>query len=282
MTLPIRASILGIACSTFVGTANPAEVCAQASDLIALQVAALQQRLMVAALTCSEADLHNKFVVAYRSELVASDDALKDFFEKLGEDGNSQYHAFKTKMANLYSARSIQDNRQFCAAVRASFVPALTARTKNLAAFAISQPSIVNEPYTQCGLSIAGASTTAGSRPLGSTAGTDVSVKTRTFGPNGYSERSYLPQSGDRTSPNVRSQQDIRRQETKPLTHDLDDRRDETGLYCYPRTGSWMRCYRVNDRNPRAVYPYSYEPNPDRPGQGRAGWRSQPQRRNFR
>jgi hypothetical protein len=281
MILPVRASVVGIALSSVIGVASAAEVCARAPDLIALQVAALQQRLMVAALTCGEAELYNRFVNSYRSELIASDDTLKDFFARFGEDGTSHYHAFKTKMANVYSALSNADPGQFCTAVRASFAPALSARNKDLAAFARSQPSIVNEPYTQCGQSIAGASMIGGPGVPALTGTADVSVKTRSFGANGYSERSYSQQRGERVNPSARLRQDVEPQAVPSTTHNVTDGSDNTGLYCYPSTGSWMRCYRVSDSNPRALYPYSYERNPNRPGVGRAGGRSQSQRRNY-
>jgi hypothetical protein len=279
-----KSSVLGVALSTIFATGAAAEMCARAPDLIALQVAALQQRLMVAALTCDEADLYNKFVVAYRSELISSDDALKSFFERLSRNGDSQYHSFKTKMANLYSARSIGNSAQFCAAVRASVFPALSDRKKDLAAFAMSQPSIVSEPYTQCGSSVAGASMTADRRSPIKTGNPDSPVKTRAFGADSYSERLYLPQRGDHADPRAGSAQARQRHDRDPATtRDLhDQRRDTTAVYCYPSTGSWRRCYRVNDGNPRTLYPYSHKRNRDRSGYGRAGWRLQPQRRNYR
>jgi hypothetical protein len=43
------------------GTGWAADVCARAPDLVALQVAALQQQLMVAALTCNDVSLYNSF-----------------------------------------------------------------------------------------------------------------------------------------------------------------------------------------------------------------------------
>jgi len=276
MILPVRASVVGIALSCVFGVASAAEVCARAPDLIALQVAALQQRLMVAALTCNEAALYNRFVTSYRSELIAADDTLKNFFERFGENGTAYYHSFKTKMANLYSALSNADAGLFCATARASFVPALSARNKDLAEFAASQPSLVDEPYTQCGQSIAGASMIAGptiSPPIG--------VKTRSFGTNGYSERSYSLQPQDRLTPSVRLRQDVEPHAAPSPTPNVTDGNDDSGLYCYPSTGSWMRCYRVSDSNPRALTPYSFERNPNRPDLGRAGGRSQSQRRNY-
>jgi hypothetical protein len=139
------------------GTAWGADVCARAPDLVALQVAALQQQLMVAALTCDDVPLYNSFVTAYQKDLVASDQALQAFFDRFGsEEGTPAYHSFKTKMANLYSARSASDKKRYCAATRAIFAPALKAEKVSLTAFAMSQPSTVSEPYTNCGDTVAG------------------------------------------------------------------------------------------------------------------------------
>src|SRR4029453_4122150 len=89
--------------------------------------------------------------------LVASDEALQAFFDRFGsEEGTPAYHSFKTKMANVYSARSATDKKRFCASARAVFGPALKTEKVSLASFAMSQPSTVNEPYTNCGESVAG------------------------------------------------------------------------------------------------------------------------------
>jgi hypothetical protein len=139
------------------GTGWAAEVCARPPDLVALQVAAIQQQLMVAALTCNDVSLYNSFVITYQKDLVASDEALQAFFDRFGDaEGSPAYHSFKTKMANLYSARSATDKVRFCANARTSVAPALKAEKLNLASFAMSQPSTVNEPYTNCGESVAG------------------------------------------------------------------------------------------------------------------------------
>jgi hypothetical protein len=117
----------------------------------------LQQQLMVAALTCDDVALYNSFVTTYQQELVSSDEALQTFFDGFGgEEGGSAYHSFKTKMANLYSARSAADKKKFCASVRVAFSPALKSEKMSLATFAMSQPSSVNEPYANCGDPVAG------------------------------------------------------------------------------------------------------------------------------
>jgi hypothetical protein len=157
MRFPGKATIAGLSLSLTAGTAWAADVCARAPDLVALQVAALQQQLMVAALTCDDVPLYNSFVTAYQKDLVASDEALQAFFDRFGsEEGTPAYHSFKTKMANLYSARSASDKKRFCTNVHAIFGPALKAEKLSLASFAMSQPSTVSEPYTNCGETVTG------------------------------------------------------------------------------------------------------------------------------
>jgi hypothetical protein len=157
-----KASVAGLSLSLVAGTGWAAEICARAPDLVALQVSALQQQLMVAALTCNDVSLYNSFVITYQSDLVASDQALQAFFDRFGDaEGTPAYHSFKTKMANLYSARSATDKNRFCANARTSFGPALKAEKLSLSSFAMSVPSTVNEPYTNCGESVAGSAMVA-------------------------------------------------------------------------------------------------------------------------
>jgi hypothetical protein len=156
MRFPGKAAVAGLSLTLTTGTAWAADVCARAPDLVALQVSALQQQLMVAALVCDDVSLYNSFVLAYQKDLVASDEALQAFFDRFGSDqGTPAYHSFKTKMANIYSARSATDKKRFCTAARATFAPALKAEKMSLASFAMSQPSAVNEPYTSCGGTVA-------------------------------------------------------------------------------------------------------------------------------
>ena len=160
--LPGKATVAGLSLSLLAGTGWAAEVCARPPDLVALQVAAIQQQLMVAALTCNDVSLYNSFVITYQKDLVASDEALQAFFDRFGDaEGSPAYHSFKTKMANVYSARSATDKTRFCANARTSFAPALKAEKLSLASFAMSQPSTVNEPYTNCGESVAGSAMVA-------------------------------------------------------------------------------------------------------------------------
>jgi len=157
MRFPGKTTVVGLTLSLTAGTGWSAEICARVPDLVALQVSALQQQLMVAALTCNDVSLYNSFVTTYQKDLVESDQALQAFFDRFGNtEGKPAYHSFKTKMANVYSARSATDKNRFCASAHASFGAALKAEKMGLASFAMSQLSTVNEPYTNCGESVAG------------------------------------------------------------------------------------------------------------------------------
>jgi len=171
----VEVGVAGLALSCVVGTAWAADSCARAPDLTALQVAAVQQQLMVAAFACNDASLYNKFVVTYRDELQSSDQALQAFFVRMDETGGmAEYHTFKTKMANVYSLRSNADKNGYCRNARASFDAALNGEKKNLASFALAQPIAINESYTNCGPSIAGGSTIAGAKAKTVAAKTEV------------------------------------------------------------------------------------------------------------
>src|SRR4051794_21339419 len=79
--------------------------CVRRNERMALKVAALQQQLMVAALSCHAIPLYNRFVISYRRDLQRSDNALKGFFIRHGSVAD--YHAFKTRLANNSSLSSI-------------------------------------------------------------------------------------------------------------------------------------------------------------------------------
>src|SRR5262249_15550058 len=136
----LGAGAAGVAFSCLVGNAWAADVCAKAQDITALQVAAVQQELMVAAFTCNNASLYNKFVLTYREELQRSDQSLQDFFMRLDETtGIAEYHTFKTKMANIYSLRSNANKAAFCQGAKGLFEAALAGEKQSLTAFALTQ-----------------------------------------------------------------------------------------------------------------------------------------------
>src|SRR3954468_10180968 len=159
----IRTGVVGLALSSVVANATAAELCATAQDLTAMQVASVQQKLMVAALSCNDSALYNEFVVAYQPDLLASDLALQAFFLRLNaETGASDYDSFKTKLANNYSLRSGGNTRAYCRTAQATFKAALAKNRPALRTFVLSQPMTVDARYAVCGETVAGGSVLMG------------------------------------------------------------------------------------------------------------------------
>ncbi|HXJ00574.1 MAG TPA: hypothetical protein VNH44_05080 [Micropepsaceae bacterium] len=153
----IKTGILGLALSSFIGNAWAADVCARAQDLTALQAAAVQQELMVAAFACNQSGLYNSFVVTYQKDLQNSDQTLQDFFLRLNEKtGAADYHTFKTRLANSYSLRSSGNEKAYCGLALKVFRAALNEGKKTLAEFVLSQQVAFTAKYDSCGERIEG------------------------------------------------------------------------------------------------------------------------------
>jgi hypothetical protein len=132
--------------------------CARPEDMTAIKAAAVQQRLMVAALSCNAIQLYNKFVVSYQKELQNSDQALQNFFRRLkGKTGTEEYHAFKTRLANASSMQSIGDITGYCASAKEVFDTALSSAKTNLAVFVSGQTTSADDTFSPCQIRTAGA-----------------------------------------------------------------------------------------------------------------------------
>lgn len=136
------AALLGMTAQAFAGAG-----CSDREGRMAMRVAALQQELMVAALTCQAVPRYNEFVTSYRGELRASDDALKAHFEHARAGGIADYHAFKTRLANQDSIRSIHD-ADYCYEADAAFQNAHAARA--LSTLVASTPVMMDGTADDC------------------------------------------------------------------------------------------------------------------------------------
>ena len=129
--------------------------CATPADVTAIQVAAVQQELMVAALTCDDTTSFNAFQTGYSRELRRSDRHLQAMFGRLyGWKGHAEYHAFKTRLANNSSIRSIHDNRAFCKETNEVFAAALVADKPSLADFVSGVTVHDDGPVESCQLTV--------------------------------------------------------------------------------------------------------------------------------
>ena len=124
-------------------------VCAHPNEMAAVKAAAIQQRLMVAALTCNATPRYNKFVVSYQKDLQASDHQLENFFRRLhGKNGTEQYHAFKTRLANESSMASIHDFAGYCGSAQQMFDEAQAK--PSLAAFMADRATPADGNFDLC------------------------------------------------------------------------------------------------------------------------------------
>lgn len=146
-----RTGAAGLAFLFLTGQTWAGGYCANPEESTALKIAALQQQLMVAALSCNETALYNRFVIAYRANLQRSDAVLQGYFQRGDPHGGmAAYHAYKTKLANTASLRSLHDIVSYCADAHAVFDTALARYDRPLAALVSDQPAVIAAGDTEC------------------------------------------------------------------------------------------------------------------------------------
>lgn len=132
------------------GEARAADVCPGPEAQSEGSVAAMQQELMVAALYCNATVRYNRFVAAYRSALQEADQRLQFYFRQDDpRDGLAAYNAFKTKLANVASLRSISDVGAYCRAAQSVFDAALGPHVP-LTQLASDQPAVLDVAPETC------------------------------------------------------------------------------------------------------------------------------------
>jgi hypothetical protein len=131
--------------------------CAKPVEVTAIQAAAIQQELMVAALTCNEISNFNAFQTGYSAELRSSDATLERMFKRLFGPGRgeAEYHAFKTRLANNSSMRSIKNNPDYCREAGEVFAAALGPQRPTLANFVSGIPVNDPSPVDSCEIKVA-------------------------------------------------------------------------------------------------------------------------------
>ena len=157
-TVKVCAAALMLTCmgGNVWAAAATASGCARPADMNALRTAAMQQRLMVAALSCGESQSYNRFVRSYQVELQASDKNLQTYFRRVnGKTGTADYHAYKTRLANASSMAVINDSVNYCASAKASFEEALNNKVQ-LAAF--TSQAVLDSRFVPCPITTASVS----------------------------------------------------------------------------------------------------------------------------
>jgi hypothetical protein len=131
--------------------------CAKPDEITAVQAAAVQQELMVAALTCNQIANFNAFQTGFGPELRSSDADLQKMFRRLygGGRGTAEYHAFKTRLANDSSIRSIRNNADYCQEAARVFSLALDPGKPPLGVFVASIQVTEQSPVDSCAIKVA-------------------------------------------------------------------------------------------------------------------------------
>ena len=160
MGVMVKAGALSLAGILVAGNAFAASgKCAKANEVTAIQAAAVQQELMVAALTCDQVANFNAFQTGFGPELRSSDATLYKMFKRIfgARQGEGQFHAFKTRMANDSSIRSIHDNQGYCKEAASVFAAALAPAKPTLAAFVSGVTVQEESPVNSCDIRVASA-----------------------------------------------------------------------------------------------------------------------------
>ncbi len=144
----LKVPAVALATIAMVGQSLAADMCAKPEEAMALKAAALQQELMVAALTCDDVGPYNHFVVSYQRELQQSDAALLTYFQRTSA-GAEKYNAYKTALANNFSLASLRGKQEFCGAADIAFGEAF-GRAGSLARFVATEPVAGTEAYPTC------------------------------------------------------------------------------------------------------------------------------------
>jgi hypothetical protein len=135
-----------------IGQSFAADVCAKPDEAMALKTAAMQQELMVAALSCDDIGAYNRFVISHQRELQESDATLLNYFQRASARGGADnYNAYKTALANDFSLASLRGRQAFCYAADTAFGDAFNARDPSLASFVSAQPVSQPGDYQACG-----------------------------------------------------------------------------------------------------------------------------------
>jgi hypothetical protein len=158
MKRAIGAGCAALAAAAVVTGADAASLrCARPAEVTAIQAAAIQQDLMVAALTCHDTAAFNSFQTSFNRELRASDATLLGMFHRLYgfRRGETEYHAFKTRLANDSSIRSIHNNPDYCQEASQAFSAALASAKPTLVQFVSSVQVSDASPVDSCEIRVA-------------------------------------------------------------------------------------------------------------------------------
>ncbi len=154
---------LGLLFSTAAGAQTR---CASPSDQAAFDVGALKSELSVLAVSCSQEDGYNNFVIRYRSELVAKDGVVNAWFRRqYGRAAQTRYDAYITLLANAQSDAGLHQGSDFCPRLTPLFTEVMALPSASVLAEYAAGKDVVPAAAGSCeGAAATSAVTTRGGR----------------------------------------------------------------------------------------------------------------------
>lgn len=126
-TTRIRSVLAGAALAAL-ATPAIAQQCIPASQQASFNAYALQNYLMVMAITCDRQDDYNRFVTQHRALLGAVERDLRNHFARAG--GARAHDLFKTNAANGNSQANLRQGNLFCANTAQAFPTVMPMTTR--------------------------------------------------------------------------------------------------------------------------------------------------------
>jgi hypothetical protein len=154
------AALAAMAISTGAEAAIPAR-CANAAEISAVQVSAVQQELTDAALACGPGAVasFNRFQTVFQKELRKSDAVLLSMFKRLNgvRAGNAAYDSYKTRAIAHAEQRRTKPGAHdsFCATAQIVFEAALAPDKPVLEDFVSGVPVYEQNPVDACEIKVA-------------------------------------------------------------------------------------------------------------------------------
>lgn len=142
----ILAGIGALAVASSPALAAPAPTCLRPAEQAALELRALQSRLMVGAVACRQEEAYNAFVRRFQRELGSAYSQAEGHFRRLhGGQGRTRFNQYDTILANAQSEENIRQGTFFCRDTQVFFREAMALDSSQLARFGTERNIL--QPY---------------------------------------------------------------------------------------------------------------------------------------
>jgi hypothetical protein len=142
----ILAGLGALAVASSPALAAPGPGCLQPPELSALELRALQSRLMVGAVGCRQEEAYNAFVRRFQRELGSAYHQAEGHFRRVhGSQGRARFNQFDTQLALTQEEERIRQGSFFCRDTQVYFREAMALDAGQLARFGVERNVLL--PY---------------------------------------------------------------------------------------------------------------------------------------